>query len=43
LETPREERDTQNDAQSLSIATDLAASSETDSNNSRRPSTDIEK
>ncbi|CAF4463179.1 unnamed protein product [Rotaria sp. Silwood2] len=43
LETPRDERDTQNDAQSVSIATDLAASSETDNDNSRRPSIDNEK
>ena len=40
LETPRDERDTQHDAQSLSIATDLAASSETDNDISRRLSSD---
>ncbi len=40
LETPRDERDTQHDAQSLSITTDIAASSETDNDDSRRPSTD---
>ena len=38
LETPRDERDTQHDALSVSIATDLAASSGTD-NDSPRPST----
>jgi hypothetical protein len=43
LETPRDERDTQQDAQSISIATDIAASSETDNDDSRRPSIDNEK
>jgi hypothetical protein len=40
LETPREERDTTHDALSISIATDIAASSETENDESRRPSTD---
>jgi len=43
LETPRDERDTQHDAQSISTATDIVASSETDNDASRRPSTDNEK
>ncbi|CAF1433270.1 unnamed protein product, partial [Adineta steineri] len=45
LETPREERDTQHDAQSLSIATDLAELSESDDDDSHKPSssTDNEK
>ncbi|CAF4813601.1 unnamed protein product, partial [Rotaria sp. Silwood1] len=40
LETSRDEPDTQHDAQSMSIATDLGVSSETDNDSSRRPSTD---
>ncbi|CAF1165406.1 unnamed protein product [Rotaria sordida] len=43
LETPRDERDTRQDAQSISIATDLSAASETDNDSSRRPSSDNEK
>jgi len=43
LETPRDERDTQHDAQSISIATDIGGSSETEPDDSRRPSTDNEK
>ncbi len=43
LETPRDERDTHHDAQSLSITTDITASSETDNDDSRRPSIDNEK
>ncbi len=43
LETPRDERDTQHDAQSISIATDITASSETDNDDSRRLSIDNEK
>ncbi|CAF0725174.1 unnamed protein product [Adineta steineri] len=45
LETPREERDTQHDAQSLSIATDLAGLSDSDDDDSHKPSssTDNEK
>ncbi|CAF3413038.1 unnamed protein product, partial [Rotaria socialis] len=41
LETPRDERDTLHDALSVSIATDIAAdSSETENDDSRRPSAD---
>ncbi|UJR14698.1 hypothetical protein I4U23_001691 [Adineta vaga] len=43
FETPREERDTQHDAQSISIATDLAALSEDDNDDSAKASTDTEK
>lgn len=43
METPREERDTQHDAQSISIATDLAALSESEADDSHKPSTDNEK
>ncbi len=43
METPRDERDTQHDVLSVSIATDIAGSSETEHDDSRRPSTDNEK
>ena len=43
LEASRDERDTQHDAQSISIATDLAVSSETDVDNSNQASSDNEK
>ncbi|CAF4649327.1 unnamed protein product, partial [Rotaria magnacalcarata] len=42
LETPRDERDTQHDAQSISVATDIPTESETDYV-SRRGSIDNEK
>ena len=43
METPREERDTHHDAQSISIATDLAALSQSEDDDSYKPSTDNEK
>ncbi|CAF0746161.1 unnamed protein product [Adineta ricciae] len=43
METPREERDTQHDAQSISIATDLAALSQSEDDDSHKLSTDNEK
>lgn len=42
LETPRDERDTQHDAQSISVITDLPNESETD-HDSRRESLDNDK
>lgn len=42
VETPRDERDTQHDAQSISMATDLPIESETD-HDSQRESSDSEK
>lgn len=42
VETPRDERDTQHDALSISIATDIAAESDIETD-SRRPSSDMDR